>query len=995
MKTILPICLIWLLWQPATAQLVSTTLVAHGAMWRYSDKSSTPPDQVVGPTTYTWKDLGYDDSSPTSWSSGASELGYGDDDEASKINYGPENDKYRTAYFRKTVSDVSYLNRFRYKVRYKRDDGIVIYLNGVEIRRDGMPSGVITYLTSATLNAEESIFHEFYIPNGALRSGNNVIAAEVHQIGPTSSDLSFSLEFIAESNNNTLAASGLPVTSLSSTNWKYSDNGADLGTSWRNLAYDDSFWQQTNIGSRVRMGYGETNDPNQATVDPASSDPYDANTYTNYISYGLNPANKFPTTYFRKKINIPNVNANPGYEIRFMRDDGILIYVNGSELPRDANGNTNNMPGTPVSYTTLATASVDAPAETTWSAWQPISTSLLQNGDNIIAAEIHQVGPTTSDITFNIEIRVPGVPEITRGPYLTLGTKTGATIRWRTNVANIGQVTYGLSTTSLTGVVSEPSSTTEHVIQLTGLQPDKQYFYTVGTTSAIIQQGTDNYFLTAPLGNTKRKIRIAAFGDCGSNETNDNQIKARDGFLAFRGNNPIDLWMLIGDNSYDGDDPTYQTKFFSRYQTTSLMKNSMIYAIPGNHDYNNSPTLAENHNIPYFDIFNFPTNAEAGGVASGTKEWYSFDYGPIHFVMLDGYGRRNVGGIQRRFYEDTLNHPQVIWLKEDLAKTNKKWKIVYQHYPSYSQGSHNSENSSTDADMVAIRQVINPIMERFGVDMVITGHSHVYERSYPLHDLYSANSMTPYSNNPSAFRFAGDESNGRYDGSGGSCPYKKTAEKKKQGTVYVVSGSAGALEKIAGLGNHPAMVYTQKDIGGSFYFEVEDNRLDAKFLQNLNTNPPYSYNIADQFTILKDVGIPQSLTVASGQSVTLTSPFISNYVWTNPADPGFSASSRSVVISPPVGTHTYQVRDVQNCVQNTFTVQVSNTPSPNMQTVKIGDWNDPTIWSGNRVPGPSDQLRVKHLITIPDNTTVFALKVTYDPGIQILHGQNAYLKLQP
>ncbi|GAB3995386.1 hypothetical protein GCM10028807_35390 [Spirosoma daeguense] len=995
MKTLIPISLLWLLWQPTKAQLTSTTLVAHGATWRYSDKSAMPPDQTAGATTYSWKDVGYDDSSPTFWATGASELGYGDGDEATVISYGPDaNNKYRTAYFRKTVSDGSYQNRFRYKIRYKRDDGIVIYVNGVEIRRDGMPSGTITYSTSATLNTEETTFHEFYIPNGALRSGNNVIAAEVHQIGPTSSDLSFDLEFIAESNSNTLASIPLPITSTTSTNWKYSDHGTDLGTSWRTVGFNDSYWQQTNIGSvaRGRMGYGETTDPNLATVDPASNDPYKANMYTNYISYGLNPANKFPTTYFRKTINIPDVNANSGYEIRFMRDDGILLYVNGVELPRDVNGNTNNMPAGPASYTTLATVSVDTPAETTWSAWQPISATLLTNGDNLIAAEIHQVGPTTSDITFNVEIRVQGAPAITRGPYLTLGTRTGATIRWRTDIASIGKVTYGLSANNLSSSVSEIVSSTDHEIQLTNLQPDQQYFYSVGTTTVVLQQGADNYFLTAPPANAKRKIRIASFGDSGSNETNNNQIKVRDGFLSFRGSNPTDLWMLIGDNSYDGDDPQYQAKFFEPYQNTSLMKNSMIYPIPGNHDYNNSAVLAANHNIPYFSIFNFPINGEAGGVPSGTKEWYSFDYGPIHFVMLDGYGRRDVNGTQRRFYEDTLNHPQVIWLKEDLAQTNKKWKIVYQHYPSYSQGSHNSEN---EADLIAIRQVINPILERFGVDLVLTGHSHVYERSYPLHDLYSANSMTPYSTNPSAFRFPGDDSNGRYDGSGGSCPYKKTSEKKKQGTVYIVAGSAGALEKIAGLGNHPAMVYTQKDIGGSFYFDVEDNRLDAKFLQNQNIYPPYGYTIADQFTILKDVGIPQSLTVATGQSVTLTAPFISNYVWSNPADGGFSSSSRSVVINLPVGTHTYQVRDAQSCVQNTFTVHVTNTTSASMQTLKIGDWNDPAVWSGNRVPAPNDVLRLKHLITIPDNTTVFAGQVIYDPGVRILHGQNAQLKIQP
>ena len=567
---------------------------------------------------------------------------------------------------------------------------------------------------------------------------------------------------------------------------------------------------------------------------------------------------------------------------------------------------------------------------------------------------------------------------ITRGPYLQMGTQTGATIRWRTDVASIGQIACGLSPGNLTTTVSETATTTEHELRLSGLTPDTQYFYSVGTTTEILQQGPDNYFLTAPPANTRRKIRVSSFGDSGQNPGN-NQTNVRDAFLNFRGTAPTDLWMLIGDNSYDGDDPAFQVNFFAAYQT-NLMKNSMLFSVPGNHDYSNSSTLAASHNIPYFSIFSLPTQAEAGGIASGTEQWYSFDYGPIHFVMLDGYGQSSIG---QRIYGDTINNPSVIWLKQDLAATTKKWKIVYQHFPPYTRGGHNSE---TEGDLIGIRQNINPILERFGVDMVVMGHSHGYERSYPLHDQYGF--MSDYSANPDAYRFSDDRGTGRYDGSANSCPYKNTSEKKKQGTVYVVAGSSGAFGS-TGLSSHPVMVSDLRNKGGSLYFEVEDNRLDASLIQPGSTTP---YTIGDQFTIMKDVDKAQAQVVSSGQSATLTASYVGDYQWSNPNDAAFASSSRSVVISGPAGTTgTYVVKDSKNCVQDVFTVNYVN----GMATVKSGAWNDPTVWSGNRVPVSTDVVQLKHSLQVPDNTSVRAFRVSYDPGVTLQYGIGAQLVLQP
>ncbi len=576
------------------------------------------------------------------------------------------------------------------------------------------------------------------------------------------------------------------------------------------------------------------------------------------------------------------------------------------------------------------------------------------------------------------ELTLAQTPVITRGPYLQMSNETGITIRWRTDLASVGRVTYGLSATSLTGTTSETAATTEHELRLTNLLPDQRYFYSVGTTSIVLEQTTANYFQTNPPATTKRPIRIASFGDCGVLSTNQANVLA--GLLNYRGTNPTDLWLLMGDNAYDGDDAQFQASFFNPYRNT-LLKNSTLFPIPGNHDYLNSNALAASHAIPYFSIFTVPANAEVGGVASGTREWYSFDYGPIHFVMLDGFGTRPVGGVAKKIYDDTLNHPQAIWLKQDLAANTKKWTIAYLHFPPYTQGSHNSE---TEGDLIAVRQQLSPILERFGVDMFVTGHSHVYERSFPIHD--QRGPMANFAATPAAYRYPTDASSGRYDGSANSCPYLRKSAKQKQGTVYVVSGSAGQLSHIAALGNHPVMAFTEKNVGGSFYMEVEDNRLDAKFIQ---ANAPSFGVVTDQFTLMKDVGRNQSLTLTAGQSATLTASFIADYQWTNPSSGTLAATTRSVIVMPATGTvQTYVVTDSKQCLRDTYTIR---TYGGDLSTTKPGNWNDAAIWSANRIPTRIDVVHIGHIVTIPTAVQALAGQVHYAPGTRLLYATGAKL----
>lgn len=167
------------------------TLVAQGANWKYLDDGS---NQGVA-----WRGIGFNDAA---WDSGPAQLGYGDDDEATIVNDGPDNDRFITTYFRHRFNITNAANYTNLLVRLLRDDGAVGYLNGAELFRHNMPGGAIISSTPADAvvgDAEEDAF--FDLPGNAgvaFAEGLNVLSVEIHQANNTSSDISFDLELIAD-----------------------------------------------------------------------------------------------------------------------------------------------------------------------------------------------------------------------------------------------------------------------------------------------------------------------------------------------------------------------------------------------------------------------------------------------------------------------------------------------------------------------------------------------------------------------------------------------------------------------------------------------------------------------------------------------------------------------------------------------------------------------------------------------------------------------------
>jgi hypothetical protein len=129
---------------------------------------------------------------------------------------------------------------------------------------------------------------------------------------------------------------------------------------------------------------------------------------------------------------------------------------------------------------------------------------------------------------------------------------------------------------------------------------------------------------------------------------------------------------MLGDNAYSsGTDIDYQNKLFDMHPAT--LPQVAVWAAFGNHDAISANSITQTG--PYFDIFKLPAQAEAGGIASGTEAYYSFDYGKIHFICLDS----------EQIDRSLPGSSMLQWLTADLAYADirSEWIIVFWHRPPY------------------------------------------------------------------------------------------------------------------------------------------------------------------------------------------------------------------------------------------------------------------------------------------------------------------------
>jgi acid phosphatase type 7 len=442
--------------------------------------------------------------------------------------------------------------------------------------------------------------------------------------------------------------------------------------------------------------------------------------------------------------------------------------------------------------------------------------------------------------------------QIARQPYLQIVTPNSIVVRWDSDSSRVGTVYYGTSVASLIGIKSDTGGTKKHEITIAGLTSKQKYYYSVTGASG---GKSDQYFVTAPVAGTRQATRLWVISDFGQSfdaSSDARRLVTVGVWKAFNNNSfAADLVLSVGDQTESDWESQLQTNYFNQLQ--DVLKVTPLFTTIGNHD-------AGDQAVVYKASFTLPANAEAGGVASGVEDYYSFNYANIHVVVLcaDGFDIS----------------PETAWLKNDLAANKSDWLIALMHHPMHSAGDHKSDN---DAFSTTERANWLPLLEDAGVDLILAGHNHVYERSYMLDNLTGKSTSLTAANKI-------DTALGRPEV---DHAYRKVLGQPHKGTIFIncesggVSNNADDLRTpfpftpvvVKGAGNEGSLVI---DVNGS-------TQMDVKFLCNALDSS--GSHIWDHFTIMKT----QAATFVDGhQSLVPGDFFITNYP--NPFNPSTKIS---------------------------------------------------------------------------------------------------------
>lgn len=587
----------------------------------------------------------------------------------------------------------------------------------------------------------------------------------------------------------TVFADTVVVDATSSIRWLANASDPGLGETWTARLFDDSSWTTGAYG----IGYDDSG-----------------------LASGL-IATTVPNTtvsaYTRTSFDLTDAGAVTNLYLGVDYDDGWVLWINGTEVARSP-----NVFDAPLDWNSPAGDHESSNGAAPTYEWFDVSAAalpVLTNGANTVALGVWNTLANSSDLVLAATLVLDKTPQLTRVPYLQRGTHDTIVVRWRTDLPTDSEVLCGTTQGFLSVCMQDAALVNDHAIELTGLAPDTEYWYAVGSIGTIFAgNDPDHRFKTAPLPGVAKPTRVWIIGDSGTADVHATDV--RDAYQTYTAGTPTDVWLMLGDNAYpDGSDANYQAALFDIYP--DLLRQTVLWPTFGNHDAISSNAMSLTG--PYFDTFDLPLAAEAGGVASGTEVYYSFDYGNIHFVVLDSQTSDRAPG-----------SAMLTWLEADLAATARDWLVAYWHHPPYSKGSHDSD---AETRLVEMRENVVPILEDYGVDLVFTGHSHAYERSFLIDGHYG---------DSDTFTDAMKVDLGDGDEAGDGAYQKPIAgPDPHRGTVYTVTGNAGQLA--GGSLDHPAILVSFVDYG-SVVMDVNGLRVDVIALDAAGT-------VRDRFTMTK------------------------------------------------------------------------------------------------------------------------------------------------
>ena len=279
---------------------------------------------------------------------------------------------------------------------------------------------------------------------------------------------------------------------------------------------------------------------------------------------------------------------------------------------------------------------------------------------------------------------------IRKAPYLIFeGSNTAMTVLWQTTGTESNTLRWGTDTNYTLGqaTVGVYGTDFQHKYTITGLQPNTKYYYEVAG------YGTGS-FRTAP-ASSATSLKFLAYGDSRSYPASHETVASR--MRSKYASDPAYQTLVLHDGDFIGSDTEadWTAQHFvsgSSYPNMRALQAEVpMIGARGNH---------EGTGAVYKKYFPFPYVA---------NYYWSFDYGPVHFTVIDNYASFTSGSAQYN------------WLVNDLSSTTKPWKVILQHEPGWGAGTHSNNTS--------IQSALHPLFKQYGVDLIVNGHNHNYARA--------------------------------------------------------------------------------------------------------------------------------------------------------------------------------------------------------------------------------------------------------------------------
>ncbi len=495
--------------------------------------------------------------------------------------------------------------------------------------------------------------------------------------------------------------------------------------------------------------------------------------------------------FLRHAFEVAAPDEVKGLVLELRVDDGARVFLNGSEVLR-----SNMVGGRRIDAQTRAPRSIGGDEEDRF-VRHALPAGRLRAGRNLLAVALHNTRPD-GDLVFDAALiaqAAEDAPLLLRGPYLQRLTDTSVSIRFTTSRETVGRVRFVTQPDGQTQVSAESPRGLEHEIVLEGLEPGTEYGYGIDADGFELA-GLRHHcaFRTAPTPGQGAPLRLWVTGDPGTG--NKYARAVRDAYQSWAGRRPADLWLSLGDSAYPSGTPAdWQANFFDVYGR-ALRRTPFLPAV-GNHDVNAvSPLTGETH---LFEAMTLPDET------SGTESYHEARWGRVQLLALDSDKS-----------DRTPTGPMLRWLAERVVADADAidWRVVYLHHTPFSRGTHHDDRELQSRD---IRAHAVPILEQAGVDLVLSGHSHGYERSHLLRGPH-----------PGTWHFEAGRTAAQAEREDG-VDVHRTGEGGQEGTLYVVAGSAGQTGP--GTYDHPNMAVSFEG-HGSLVIDIDGCRLDARFVDD-------------------------------------------------------------------------------------------------------------------------------------------------------------------